>query len=189
MKTISRSWSWLALCCSLAVLAACGGAPGGSGGGGGGSVTVTLPSGVGDKVESVAVSFPFPTHCYDDWVTLDSRLTVHTDGSDISVSFNPSCGFLYSQSFSMGQITCKVESGMCSSFGTKGKMTVTCQDESGGSAIGVANFACKGDSNAECGSTSCWDNCTSSYLKMPGNSCTNEWDFQRSCYTAKSECR
>ena len=39
-----------------------------------------------------------------------------------------------------------------------------------------------------CGTTSCYDYCTSSYITVQGNTCESTYDYNRSCYTAYGSC-
>jgi hypothetical protein len=42
--------------------------------------------------------------------------------------------------------------------------------------------------HADCGTTSCYDYCTSAYITVDGDSCTSAYDYGRGCYAAYGYC-
>lgn len=61
--------------------------------------------------------------CLNGWISMDVRVDV--DGE--SFSFDPSCSFSFSQSFSTrAGVSCRADAGMCSSFSPYHQFEVTC---------------------------------------------------------------
>jgi hypothetical protein len=41
---------------------------------------------------------------------------------------------------------------------------------------------------ADCGTTSCWDGCSNSFIQVDGDSCSSSFNGQQGCFTAIGEC-